>query len=145
MGQRIFDRLSPDPNRLATLASLPPQRATAEYAAYATERLLAYKSLALALIELRLEAARHDEVRDALEPFLRQGFSSDTTFHIQRGLPGGSDTVLVLHHLVMGVVLDTLTVPLDPGRPPVEEVHMAASALAGNEAPTPSGDPPRRT
>lgn len=129
MAHRIFDRLAPEPDRVAELASLPPERATVEYAAYATERLLANSALALALVELRLEATRHPEVRRALEPFLRQGFSDDVSFHVDQGLPGGRPAVLVTHHLVMGVVLDVLTVPLDSRQSPVDEVRQSVAAL----------------
>lgn len=129
MAHRIFDRLSPDPDRLADLAGLAPPQAAVEYAVYATERLLTHETLALALVELRLEAARQPDVRRVLEPFLRQGFIADTTFHDEHGLPGGGHAVLVLHHLVIGVVLDALTVPLDPDRSPVDEVRHAVAAL----------------
>lgn len=130
MAHRIFDRLSPDPHRVAELAGLAPEQATVEYAAYATERLLANRTLALALVELRLEAARQPEVRRVLEPFLRQAFTADASFHDDQGLPGGSLSVLVMHHLVTGVVLDALTVPLDPSQSPVDEVrHVVATLL----------------
>lgn len=129
MAHRIFDCLSPEPDRVTQLADLPPERATVEYAAYATERLLADSTLALALIELRLEAARQPEVRQALEPFLRQGFTDDVNFHDGQGLPGGRPAVLVTHHLVMGVVLDALTIPLDPRQSPVDEVRQTVATL----------------
>lgn len=130
MAHRIFERLSPDPQHVATLAGLDPDQATVEYAAYATERLLANSTLALALIELRLEAARSHEVRRVLEPFLRQGFADDASFHNDQGLLGGSHAVLVTHHLVTGVVLDALTVPLDPSQSPLDEVRQAVAALS---------------
>lgn len=129
MAHRIFDRLSPEPGRVRHLADLSPERATVEYAAYATERLLADSTLALALIELRLEAARQPEVRQALAPFLRQGFTDDVTFHDGQDLPGGRHAVLVTHHLVMGVVLDALTIPLAPHQSPVDEVRQTVAAL----------------
>lgn len=129
MAERIFDRLSPDPDRLDQLAKIEPAQAVVEYAVYATERLLTKRTLALALIELRLEASRQPQVREALQPFLRQGFALDSTFHAQRGLAGGDRAVLVLHHLVTGVVLDALTVPLDPSQSPLEQVRQTVTSL----------------
>ncbi|SLM91098.1 hypothetical protein FM110_06130 [Brachybacterium nesterenkovii] len=37
--------------------------------------------------------------------------------------------MLVTHHLVMGVVLDALTIPLDPHQSPVDEVRQTVAAL----------------
>lgn len=131
MAQRIFVRLAPDPHRLTELADVPQDEAVVEYAVYAAERLIADKTLTLALMELRLEAARNPEVFAVLAPFLRAGFEADSAFHDARGLPGGPDAVLVTHHLVTGAVLDALTVPLDPTRQPVDEVAEVIGNLFG--------------
>lgn len=129
MVARIFERLAPESSRLAELAALDGEEAVVEYATYAAERLLVNKPLALALVELRLAAARQDDVREALEPFLRQGFDHDCAFHDQRGLPGGRLGVLVLHHLITGIALDALTVPLDPTVPAMDEARHAVMSL----------------
>lgn len=131
MAERIFTLLAPSADRLESLARVPMDEAAAEYAAYAAERLLANRHLAAALIELRLEAARSEDVREVLAPFLLRGFAEDARFHADRGLPGGSEGVLWLHHLVNGVVLDAITVPLAPDCSPVEEVRGAVLKLLG--------------
>lgn len=131
MTERVFALLAPDTRRLHELAHVPTTGATAEYAAYVTERLLARRHLAAALIELRLEAARSPEVGEVLAPFLRRGFADDIAFHHERGLPGGADTVLLLHHVVNGIVLDAITVPLDLGAAPAETARQAAQRLLG--------------
>ncbi len=91
--------------------------------------MLAHPDLALALVDLRLGAARHPEVAAVLTPFLREAFAADVAFHRERGLPGGAETMLGLHHLVNGLVLDRLNVPLDPGADARETASRLATAL----------------
>lgn len=129
MAQRVFAHLEPDPARLAALASLPVEAAGPEYAAFVVERLVAHPAHARALLELRLEAARSPAVAAPLAEFLRAGFDADVEFHLGRGLPGSRDDVLLLHHLVNGIVLDALTLPLVPGADPVAQARSAAAAM----------------
>lgn len=129
MTQQVFELLAPEPKRLEQLAGLAAEEATAAYAQYVTERLLEHRYVAAALIELRLEAARSDEVRAVLAPVLQQGFEADVAFHRERGLPGGRDEVLSLHHLVNGAVLDAITIPMRPGSEVGEVVSQAAHRL----------------
>ena len=130
MAQRIFDRLAPDPDRLAELEQVQDQDALAEYAGDVVERLTSSPDLARALIELRLEASRAPEISEVLAPLLRQGLHDDVTFHQARGLSGDQPLVLLLHHLVNGIVLDQLTIPLDPRSDPVATTKQAARLLA---------------
>lgn len=132
MAERIFLLLAPDPARLDELAELPAVDAAPAYAGYVVERLLARPNLARALIELRLEAARNPDVAEPLARFLRTGFAQDVAFHRDRGLPGGEQTVLALHHVVNGIVLDALTLPLGPESTPVDHARAAATALTAN-------------
>lgn len=131
MAHEIFQLLAPDTDRLEQLADLPAEDATAGYAAYVTERLLEHPHVATALIELRLEAARSEDVRAVLAPVLHNGFEADVAFHQDRGLPGGRDQVLLLHHVVNGAVLDALTMPLCPESPAGDVVARAARRLTG--------------
>lgn len=127
--KRIFTLLEPDPVRLADLEALPAHEAGPAYAGYVVERLLARPNLARALIELRLEAARTPDVAQPLADFLRAGFDADVAFHSTRGLPGGRVHVLRLHHLVNGILLDALTIPLDAEVDPVDQAQASAAAL----------------
>ena len=129
MAERIFTLLAPDPGRLDDLADLPAGDAGPAYAGYVVERLLGRPNLARALIELRLEAARTTDVAEPLAAFLRAGFEADVDFHTDRGLPGGREHVLRLHHLVNGILLDALTIPLDPDADPVAQARRAAAEL----------------
>ncbi|MGY1843590.1 TetR/AcrR family transcriptional regulator [Modestobacter sp. SYSU DS0875] len=143
MAQRIFDRLAPDTARLAQLELVPDRDALAEYVGYVVERLTTDPDLARALIELRLEASRSPDVFAALAPFLRRGLDDDVTFHDGRGLVGGQPVVLLLHHLVNGILLDHLTIPLDPQRDPVSIAKKATRLLGAHRAAAGAG--PDRT
>lgn len=125
MAQRVFESLTPDQVRLAALSQVAQSEAAPSYVAYVVERLLAQPHLAIALLELRLEASRSPEVAEVLAPFLRAGLDEDITFHTSRGLPGGAQSVLLLHHVVNGIVLDTVTTTLDPDADPQ---HLAREA-----------------
>lgn len=129
MSERIFDLLKPDPQRLKSLDKLPTAEAAPAYVAYVVERLLARPNLSRALIELRLEASRGTEVAEPMTRFLRSGFADDLAYHRDRDLPAGPQTVLLMHHLVNGVILDALTISLDPDQDPVERARTAAAAL----------------
>lgn len=120
MAQRVFERLAPQQNRLEGLEALDGTEAVAGYMRYVAERLLADPNLTLAFFELRLAAARDEAVAARLAPFLRAGFEADVVFHEKRGLPGGRDTVVALHHAITGLLWDRLTVPMDPDAEPGE-------------------------
>lgn len=130
MAQRIFERLAPDPSELQRLTSIPHDDALPEYVGYVVERLIRSSDLARALIELRLEAARSEEISAVVTPILRQGLIDDVSFHRERGFYGGQAMVTQLHHLVNGILLDHLTAPLDPTANPVGTAKDAARALA---------------
>lgn len=126
MAERIFVRLAPEEARLRELAELGGEDAFPAYVAYVVERLLERPTLALALLELRLEAARTPAVARRLTPVLRARFEADAAFHAERGLPGGREAVLATHHAVNGLILDALTISLDPSA----EARQVARSLA---------------
>lgn len=135
LAERIFERLALDADRLGDLEAVDEELAPSRYVEYALERLLADRSLALALVEVRLEAARSPAVRELVGPFLRGGFADDVAFHARRGLPGGSAAVAGLHHIANGVLLDALTVPLRPDADPLDEARrIAESYVRGGRA-----------
>ncbi|MDO5084245.1 MAG: TetR family transcriptional regulator [Arachnia propionica] len=129
MAERIFGLLEPDAVQLARLAALPLSEAEGEYVSHVVERLLRRPELARALIELRLEASRNPDVSGALSEFLRGGFQADVDFHESRGLAGGAQRVLLLHHLVNGIILDAVTISLSPDADPVALARRAARLL----------------
>lgn len=136
MAAQVFESLQPSADRLAVLERVPAGQAGPEYVAYVVERLLAQPDLARALIELRLEGGRSPEIGEPLRAFLRDGLARDLAFHEKRGLPGGREVLLDLHHVVNGIVFDAVTLPIEPGDEPVERARrLAERALAGASSP----------
>lgn len=120
IARRIYTRIAPQPEPLATLADRDADLDTAvAYTRYVVERLLAVPTLALALLELRLESARNPELAEELARFVRAGLDDDVAFNAGRGLPGERADIVLLHHAVNGVVLDRLTTPLEPDADPL--------------------------
>ncbi|GAB3306540.1 TetR family transcriptional regulator [Epidermidibacterium keratini] len=127
--ERIFVRLTPEDSRVGEIEASAGDDTLVDYVQYVLERLLAAPQLALALIELRLAAARSADVAEVIAPFLRAGLAADVEFHRTHGLSGGTDRVVLLHHLVDGLVLDRLTVPLQPDRDPADVAAEFVRAL----------------
>ena len=110
LGERIFERLAPDQAVLQPLAKREPGiELMIDYVHYIVERLLGRPELTLALLELRLEAARRPGLHEILSRTLRQGFDADVAFNANAGLPGGAEEIRLLHFAIDGLVLDQLT------------------------------------
>jgi DNA-binding transcriptional regulator YbjK len=110
LGERIFERLAPDEAVLEPLSKREPTvDLVVDYARYIVERLLGRPELSVALLELRLEAARRPGLHEILSRTLRHGFDADVSFHVNAGLPGGAEEIRLLHFAINGLVLDQLT------------------------------------
>jgi DNA-binding transcriptional regulator YbjK len=112
---RISERLAPDPDVVAALGAATPDRAS--YAAHLRDvvrRLLADPDVALAWLEMRLESARRPEVAGLVAATLADWYAGDLAHQRASGLPGGATEVALFHYAIDGLVLDRLTVPLDP-------------------------------
>ena len=89
LGERVFERLAPDPARLTDLAAVPPgPAASAAYVDYIVERTTGAPDLMRALFELRLEGVRRPELGRALAATLQRNFELDVAFNVDAGLPG---------------------------------------------------------
>ncbi|MFV0434826.1 MAG: TetR/AcrR family transcriptional regulator [Leucobacter sp.] len=112
---RIGERLQPDPETHAALAEQAPTiDLFAAYLRDIVHRLTADRDAAIALLELRLEATRRPRVAETLAAWLREGLRSDIEFTAKAGLPGTAADVTLLHYALDGLILDQLTVPIDP-------------------------------
>ncbi|GAA5147338.1 TetR/AcrR family transcriptional regulator [Nocardioides marinquilinus] len=114
--ERIGERLAPDPAVVERLTAQPADRDS--FAAHLRDivrRLTADRRVTLAWLELRLEAARRPEVAALMQQVLRSGLAADVAYHEAAGLPGGAREVALFHYAVDGLMLDRLTVPIDPG------------------------------
>ena len=126
LGERIFERLAPSPEVSERAGALEPTLDQAvAYIEAIIERTTQAPELTLALFELRLEAARHPELRHVLSALLERNYASDVAFHAQAGLPGSALEVAMLHYAIDGLLLDLLTASIN-GR---QQVRHAADQL----------------
>jgi AcrR family transcriptional regulator len=129
---RIHVRIAPDPGVLADLATGEPNvdRAT-DYVLYIVDRLDRSRDLALALFEVRLEAARRPELAERLGEMLREAFRFDVQFNASRGLPGEAFEIALLHYAIDGLMFDRLTVAIDPETSSQEVVRAFVERIVG--------------
>ncbi len=127
---RIGERFSPDPEVVAELGSHPPDRASfARHLRDIVRRLTSEPEVTLAWFELRLEAARRPEVADLMGRTLREGFRADVAYNEAAGLPGGAAEIALFHYAVDGLLLDRLTVSIDPETPTDEVLDALVDGL----------------
>jgi DNA-binding transcriptional regulator YbjK len=127
---RIGERLTPEPEVVAALAGRRASRALfRDYLRDIVRRLTENREVALALFELRLEAARRPQVHAMMGAWLREGLRADIAFNKEAGLPGGATEIALFHYALDGLLLDRLTVPIDPEVPTDTIVEMLVDRL----------------
>ncbi|MCB5164328.1 TetR family transcriptional regulator [Streptomyces bambusae] len=107
---RTRERLVPD------AADLAGPLDTATLLRGLVERMRRERSVHIAMLELRLEATRRPELLAELTSFLRLELEANVRFHLDSGLPGDRNGVVLLYLAMLGLIVDDLTVPglLDP-------------------------------
>lgn len=106
-GGRIYERLQPDGATIA--ASLHGPRDHQRVVALVrelVERIVAYRSGYLALLELRLEATRRPELRAVLTRTIRADIDANIAYHLDSGLPGDATTVVLLYLAVNWLIVE---------------------------------------
>jgi hypothetical protein len=99
------------------------------------DRLTTDRDVTIALFELRLEATRNEVVAAQLEEWLRAGFAADVAFNESAGLPGGAREIALFHYAIDGLVLDRLSVSIDPTVPAHDVVEGLVRGLIDEETP----------
>ena len=128
--ERIYERLAPSDEFIAERAGRTPTRELfAEYLRNIVERLMANRTVTIALIELRLEGIRRPEVAEIIGEWRRTGFAGDVAFNEQAGLPGTAREIALFHYAVDGLLLDQLTGPLLPDVPVDDIVDALVDGL----------------
>lgn len=121
LADRIFVRLEPDPDVVSELEARPRTASTLEdHMVEIVERTTRNRSLMLALLELRLEAARRPEVAAVLQDSISRAFAADSEYQAGAGLPGAEIEMELLYHGITGLILDTLTVSIGGSMSPEE-------------------------
>ncbi|GLZ75337.1 TetR family transcriptional regulator [Actinorhabdospora filicis] len=104
-GARVYERLIPD----GAPAAEPGDRARAMREL--VERIAAFRSGYLALLELRLEATRRPELREVLTARVRADIDATVAGHAAAGLPGDATSVRLLYLAMNWLIVERLTLP----------------------------------
>ncbi|MFC4010740.1 TetR/AcrR family transcriptional regulator [Nonomuraea purpurea] len=121
VGGRIYERLRPDPATIAASLSGPRDRErVSELMHELVDRVSAFRSGYLALLELRLEATRRSDLRAVLTERIRADVDANVGHHLASGLPGDETTVVLLYLAMNWLIVERLTLPGVFGE---EEIH----------------------
>jgi DNA-binding transcriptional regulator YbjK len=111
-GGRIYQRLAPDPATLAHSLSGPRDRQRVVGLVHElTQRIEAYRTGYLALLELRLEATRRPALRQVLTATVRADLEATIAYHLDTGLPGDTTTAVLLYLALNWLIVERLTLP----------------------------------
>lgn len=111
VGHRYYERLVPDESVMAKLQG-PRSRDTVT--ALMTEvvgRVTRFRTGYLALLELRLEATRRPELQALLTERVRADLDFNIRNHVDNGMPGDENTVVLLFLALNWLILERLTLP----------------------------------
>ncbi|MDT0448159.1 TetR/AcrR family transcriptional regulator [Streptomyces hesseae] len=111
-GRRIHVRMTPDPAQVGeAMRAAPSRELVTELMRWLVRRMTAERTGYLAMLELRLEATRRPDLQAELNRAVRAALEESVRFHLDAGLPGDADTVLVLYLAMTGVLLEHFTLP----------------------------------
>ena len=111
-GGRIYERLRPDDATMEAMFTGPATAArTAELVRDVVERVTAFRTGYLALLELRLEATRRPELRALLTERVSEDVEANVANHLASGLPGDADAIRMIYLAANWLVVERLTLP----------------------------------
>ncbi|RRR97602.1 TetR/AcrR family transcriptional regulator [Glycomyces terrestris] len=111
-GRRVFERLDPGPEAVGEALALPRTRASVDRLMHEmVDRITAFPSGHLAMLELRLESTRRPELRAVLTEQIRANLQENIDFHLASGLPGDAETVVHLYLALSWLIVERLTLP----------------------------------
>ncbi|MFE3262208.1 TetR/AcrR family transcriptional regulator [Nocardia sp. NPDC059091] len=112
VGNRYYERLIPSEETMAQVTVGERTRAKiTELMTEVVERVATFRTGYLAQLELRLEAARRPELQTLLTQRVRADIDFNIRTHLDSGLPGDEDTVLLLYLALNWLILERLTLP----------------------------------
>lgn len=112
VGGRVYERLRPDEATVANASKGPRDRSkVAALMRDVVERIFAFPTGFLALLELRLESTRRPALRDVLTRQIREDLDGNIDFHLKSNLPGDATGVVLLYLGLNWLILDRLTLP----------------------------------
>ncbi|WP_328740635.1 TetR family transcriptional regulator [Streptomyces erythrochromogenes] len=75
------------------------------------ERMRRERSVHIAMLELRLEGLRRPELQAELAAFQRAELEANIDWHMEAGLPGDRQGVVLIYLAMLGLIVDDLTAP----------------------------------
>lgn len=102
---RTRERLVPDP------ADLAGPLDTEVLLGQLVQRMRRERSVHIAMLELRLEGTRRPELQAELAGFQRAELEANVNWHLESGLPGDRQGVVLLYLAMLGLIVDDLTAP----------------------------------
>jgi DNA-binding transcriptional regulator YbjK len=111
-GGRIYERLLPDEATMTrSREGVHDAARYAELMHEVVDRVSAFNSGYLALLELRLESTRRPELRAVLTKRIREDIDANIGHHAAAGLPGDSTSVVLLYLALNWLIVERLTLP----------------------------------
>ncbi|GAA5047728.1 TetR/AcrR family transcriptional regulator [Nocardia callitridis] len=112
VGSRYYERLQPSAETMTQLTDGPKTRENITELMHETVgRVESFRTGYLALLELRLEATRRPELRAVLSERVRADIDLNVRNHLEAGLPGDENTVLLLYLALNWLIVERLTLP----------------------------------
>ncbi|MET8867644.1 TetR family transcriptional regulator [Nonomuraea sp. NPDC004580] len=112
VGGRIYERLLPDEATVTrSREGVQDEARYAELMHELVDRISAFNSGYLALLELRLESTRRPELRAVLTKRIREDIDANIGYHAASGLPGDSTSVVLLYLTLNWLIVERLTLP----------------------------------
>ncbi|WP_459548881.1 TetR/AcrR family transcriptional regulator [Nocardia sp. X0981] len=112
VGSRFYERLEPSAATMAQVHEGP--RTKENITGLMTDvvaRIGAFRTGYLAMLELRLEATRRPELRALLTERVRADIEFNVRNHLDSGMPGDEESVLLLYLALNWLVVEQLTLP----------------------------------
>lgn len=111
-GRRVFERLDPGSAVVSESLALPRTRESVNRLMHEmVGRITDFRSGYLAMMELRLESTRRPELREILTAQIRDNLQDNIDFHLESGMPGDADTVVLLYLALNWLIVERLTLP----------------------------------
>ncbi|MFJ4656316.1 TetR/AcrR family transcriptional regulator [Nocardia sp. NPDC088792] len=110
-GHRYYERLIPSAETMGKLQGPRTRETITELMTEVVERVSGFRTGYLALLELRLAAARRPELQALLTQRVRADLDFNIRNHLTAGLPGDEHTVALLYLALNWLILERLTLP----------------------------------
>ncbi|MEU5266549.1 TetR family transcriptional regulator [Amycolatopsis sp. NPDC021455] len=110
-GERVYERLVDDAVLAGGLEGARDRARVTELMHELVDRVAAFPTGFLALLELRLEATRRPELREVLTRRIRADVEFNVAYHEKSGLPGDGTTVVLLWLALNWLIMERLTLP----------------------------------